>query len=214
MPQQRRHDNILCFSEQRSNSFSTNEEHTKTATANSPQSEYCSRCDNYHCALLLACKNDPKVKCIDSYLDANQSAIFEVDCEKKLPLHLACEYGASPAVLQKLLATNKKALLQKDANGMLPIHLACSSYFGKISRKLPKKLAERTLEEALSFLLSNQASALLEEDNNSMCPIEHAIEANLNLEIIHSLQKLSESIRSSKESRKKMNLKRFNSMCA
>jgi len=174
----------------------------------------CKICDGSHSALLIACMNDPTLKLIDHFLQGNPSAILDVNCEKKLPLHLACEYGASPEVIKRLTYANKKAVRQKDINGLLPIHLACRSYFHSISQYLPKILAEKFLEETLQHLVSTDPSTVMEEDDDETCPLEHAINSKLSLNIVKRLQNTSKVVRRINQIRGKVHLKSFNSISA
>ena len=172
----------------------------------------CPHCSKPHSPLLLACKLNPPLEVIDSLLEANPMAVFEIDCEKKTPLHLACEYGAAPAVIKRIVQANKDATIERDIYGMLPIHRVCESYLDRVDSHLSDEDAEYCLMEVVQGLLGVHPDAILIEDYKEMNPIEYALEAELNLAIIQILQKASERQHNKKVSEQYGNMMNDNFM--
>jgi len=140
--------------------------------------------------LLEACRHDPLVSVVTSLIKAFPSAAHKSNSEKKFPLHVACDHGASPNVIRELLRANKDAALQRDVSGMLPIHRVCRFYYDTIdSWTMPQDIcAYSSVLQILQQLLDTAPSSILEEDGEGVCPIEHALESGIHIDIIQSLQ--------------------------
>jgi len=158
-------------------------------------SPICTHCGESHSVLMLLCRHDPPLKLVESLLRSNPSTAFEKDCIKRTPLHMACEFGASPAIVEKLLKQNPKGVKERDSSGRLPIHLACISYSKSMGTRVPQAIIQNSLLEVLRLLLNHDPASILEKDRDQICPIESAILAGVNANIVHSLQKASETVR-------------------
>jgi len=145
--------------------------------------------------LCLACMYNPPSSVIAQWIHRCPSAAFEIDCEKRLPVHVACEYGASEDVVQELLRVNREGVYQKDVFGMLPIHRLCRSYCYNSSATGSKKLIENSMIQVLRALLDIAPKTILEEDDTDMCPIEHALESGLSISIIHGMRDKAKRVR-------------------
>jgi len=145
--------------------------------------------------LLLACMYNPPLRVIADWIKRYPSAAYAMDDEKNRPLHIACKYGASPQVVQELLRANGKAAFQKDVNGMLPIHKVCRFYYKNTQFSLSRYKTEEALVQILQSLLEIAPRSLLEEDNFQMCPIEHALESGLCIDIVNGLQSKAKGLR-------------------
>ena len=147
----------------------------------------CTLCKESLSPLFYACALDPPLGIIVNLLEANPAAVLDTDCERKLPLHLACEYGASPEVIKELLEANMEAVSKKDIHGMLPIHKVCRYYYDNRSPWVSKTAALKITIDVLNMLLRADPTTIIEEDFKGLCPIEHALETEMNIKVIRAL---------------------------
>jgi len=163
-------------------------------------SQTCNKCNCSHSALLHASKHDPPLRIVRALLRANPIAIYETDCDKKLPLHLACEYGASPEVIKTLIHANKEAVHKRDQNGMIPLHYVCRFYSLVFTRRLPKIIANKCLMEVIRSMLHVDLGILLMECDG-MDAIEIALDAGMDMNVVQTLQ-LAKSLSFEKDKKK------------
>jgi len=155
----------------------------------------CSETVESQSPLLLACENNPPENVVSALIQENPTSVFEADSENMLPLHVACGYGASPKVIAELLKANEDAALQKDRYGMLPIHMVCRFYAeNALIWNNSKSQIHDALVYILHLLLKAAPSTILEEDCTRRCPIEHALETHMNIDIVKALQEKAEKV--------------------
>ena len=150
--------------------------------------------------LVLACKYGPPVDVVSALIEAFPSAINITDSDDMLPLHVACGYGASPKVIRELLRSNKDAMWHRDKSGMLPIHIVCRLYYDNLCIwEVPEDYAFDAMVQTLQYLLKAAPSTLLEEDLSGICPIEHALESDMDIEIVTALQIKAQKVQKVKQ---------------
>lgn len=121
------------------------------------------------------------------------------DSHGKLALHVACENGAYPETIAFLIREDKSACNIPDLEGKFPIHHLCENYVRNSDQSLTLDEAQENFLEILEMILESSNSSLLKLDCHGMCCIEHAINANLDYDIIYSLQKATEILMKSIE---------------
>ena len=155
----------------------------------------CKRCISSHGPLQFACCCNPPASVIKAMIDANPAALNQVDCMNRMPLHIACEYAASPEVIRLLLESNPSATMKKDELGRLPLHTLCENYIGRCDPLLSDDEVEERLMTTIMYLIQTSPTSLHAEDDEEMCPIEYAIEAELEYRIVYTMQKASIELR-------------------
>lgn len=152
-------------------------------------------CNKRHSALHLACLYDPPVRVLKMFTKHYPCLAHESDCLRKLPLHIACENGASREAIKVLIKENRDALMTRDYEGKIPLHSACKHYMDRTDPLISDDDAITRLENVLKTLMIACPESILEEDDEDMCAIEHAIDADLDYELVRFLQESSEEER-------------------
>jgi len=160
------------------------------------RSQLCTRCRQLHSPLFFACVYSPPVGTIKALLRANPWAIFEVDCEQRLPLHIACENGASPKVINELIIAYPEAVSKKDGQGMFPLHKVCQSYYGNVDILVSKEDTLKYLSKVIKVLLKTDPSTILVRDSIGMSPIEYALSARMYTVCLNILLKAESALQS------------------
>lgn len=140
------------------------------------------------------CKKHPQKSDLEYILNKSSSQIRQRDIMGKLPLHVACEQGASADSIMVLINEYESACMIADADGKLPIHHLCENY---VRNSNPNFSLDEVVDEFLNILecmLCSSSNSLLKVDSNGLSPLEHAIEANLDYEIVYSLRKETEKL--------------------
>lgn len=148
------------------------------------------KCNGNHSLLHLALKMQPPLSIIESLVDIFPEAINEIDCMKRLPLHIACLHGTKAQVIKYLVSINPNATEIKDISGKTPLHLLFDDYKKKIyCIQTDSSRTNRTMTEIVTCLCNSGPRSTISEDENDMSPIEFAIEQEADLKVIRLLQK-------------------------
>lgn len=145
-------------------------------------------------SLHAICKTHPCITDVESQLSTSNNAAHMKDSNGKLPLHTACEYGASVEVIETLVDEYTSATMIHDRYGKLPIHHLCESYMRNSSLLISEDDAIDDFLSILEILLYRSSNCLLKLDGNGMSAVEHAIVADLDYDIVYSLQKATEKL--------------------
>ncbi|KAG7344376.1 ankyrin repeat domain protein [Nitzschia inconspicua] len=106
------------------------------------------------------CKHSPPIDVVETFYEANDSAVMIRGYGGYLPLHHACANGASDDVIQYLLSKYPEAVSVADENEhMLPLHLTC-----KVGAS----------EDIFMLLLSHYPEAASSKDDFGRLPLDYA----------------------------------------
>lgn len=139
-------------------------------------------------------KSHPEVSEIKYILNSSPKMTSQRDNFGKLPLHVACESGASVDVVEVLLSEYESACMIADDDGKLPIHHLCENYVRNSDPALSLDEVADDFLMILELMLQSSSNSLLKLDKNGFSPLEHAIEANLDFDLVYSLQKTTETL--------------------
>eukprot|EP00567_Pseudictyota_dubia_P006414 CAMPEP_0197438428 /NCGR_PEP_ID=MMETSP1175-20131217/5430_1 /TAXON_ID=1003142 /ORGANISM="Triceratium dubium, Strain CCMP147" /LENGTH=332 /DNA_ID=CAMNT_0042968161 /DNA_START=108 /DNA_END=1109 /DNA_ORIENTATION=+ len=143
--------------------------------------------------LHFACRFHPPPDVVLSLLELLPDSVRHTDNLGRYPLHVAAKWGASPRVVKFLIEGYPDAAGLQDAMGKTPLHLACESYASKYSSQ---KAEGRPLREAIVEVVRRICRAAPDavnlEDMDDMTALEYAIEADVELKVVRSIQKACE----------------------
>lgn len=168
---------------------------TDNSHAYSCDARCCNTCVSSHAPLQFACCCNPPAAVVKAMIAANPVALKRVDCTNRTPLHVACEFAASPQAIRLLLQADPSAAMRKDGLGRLPLHTLCENYYTRCDPSLSENEAELRLTETITDLIGAFPASLHAEDDEEMCPIEYAIEAELEHRIVYKMQTASIKLR-------------------
>lgn len=147
-----------------------------------------------------ACQCKPPLYVIKALLKISPSSIFVTDNMGHLPLHIAVIYNAEASVVSFLLSRHPNAATSQNEKGQTALHLLfscndCLTYHDTSSRN-----------EISTLLCEACPESVLMEDYSGKCPIEYAVEKEVDKEIIKNLQRTSSRLRRvhDKEMRQRM----------
>lgn len=144
-------------------------------------------------ALHFACRFHPPLDVIMSLAEVCPGSVEKADNMGRYPLHIAAKWGASPRVVKFLLQVYPDAAGLQDAMGKTPLHLCCESYASKYSsRKAEGQPLKDAMVEVVRRLCRAAPDAVNLEDMEDMTALEYAIEADVELKVVRSIQKACE----------------------
>lgn len=143
--------------------------------------------------LHFACRFHPPVDVVASMASHFPGAVRNTDRMGRCPLHIAAKWGAFPEVIKFLIEEYPDAAGFQDAMGKTPLHLACESYASKYSSR---KNGGRPLKDAMVEVVRRLCRAAPDsvnlEDMDDMTALEYAIDADVDLKVVRSIQKACE----------------------
>lgn len=111
----------------------------------------------------------------------------QVDEHGRYPVHVACAHGASSRFAALCVWSNPSSATAKDKNNNTPLQLLCKGTWNGVWDLKTNPSAEKNMIDILEILYRKAPVSLLSEDSGGLGPIEHAINSNLDLKFIVSL---------------------------
>eukprot|EP00562_Extubocellulus_spinifer_P006720 CAMPEP_0178516230 /NCGR_PEP_ID=MMETSP0696-20121128/24994_1 /TAXON_ID=265572 /ORGANISM="Extubocellulus spinifer, Strain CCMP396" /LENGTH=363 /DNA_ID=CAMNT_0020146475 /DNA_START=248 /DNA_END=1339 /DNA_ORIENTATION=+ len=145
-------------------------------------------------ALSFACRFHPPLDVIRALMDLlPPDVVRKTDPIGRSPLHVAAKWGAAPRVIRFLSEAYPDSGGLQDTSGKTPLHLACESYASKYSSsKTDDKPLKESMLEVVRFLCKLSPTTVNIEDNEDFTALEYAIENDLDIKVVRSLQKACE----------------------
>ena len=145
-------------------------------------------------ALSFACRFHPPLDVIRALMDLLPPDVArKTDPIGRSPLHVAAKWGAAPRVIRFLSEAHPKSAGLQDTSGKTPLHLACESYASKYSSsKTDGKPLKESMLEVVRYLCKLSPTTVNIEDNEDFTALEYAIENDLDIKVVRSLQKACE----------------------
>jgi len=144
-------------------------------------------------ALHFTCRFHPPLDVIVSIADFFPGSVLHCDKAGRYPLHIACKWGASPLVLRFLVEEEPSVCAIADETGKTPLHHVCRSYGQNYSAC---KNGGRSLTDALHEIVRGLCKASPDtvnlEDEEDTSALEYAIESDLNMKVVRTIQKACE----------------------
>lgn len=106
----------------------------------------------------------------------------------QFPSHVACSSGSSPEFIAHCINMCPQSVAVKDDAGKTPVHHLCSGYHqgDTVSRATIRKM-----KQILWMLFRKAPASVVGGDNRGLGPIELALESNLGMEFVSTLQDLT-----------------------
>ncbi|KAL7538100.1 hypothetical protein ACHAXR_011324 [Thalassiosira sp. AJA248-18] len=102
--------------------------------------------------------------------------LTEVNSNGRYPVHVACSFGTPSEFVSRCIDANPSSAAVKDNEGQTHIHLLC---------KQP-----RTMKYILWVFYRNAPSSIVSEDSHGLECLEYALESNLGINLILTLQEM------------------------
>lgn len=151
--------------------------------------------------LHTACRYYPSVSVVESLLDLPTISVRKKDTKGRLPLHVACKKGAPAESIKIIMDEYQSACMIPDNDGKLPLHHMCDNYTRNASPMITEDEVIDDFMSILESMLEHSTNSLLKLDNNGLNPIECAIEAGIDYDVIYCLQKATEELLKTRQSR-------------
>jgi len=144
-------------------------------------------------ALHFACRFHPPLDVIVSIAEVFPGAVLHCDKAGRYPLHIAAKWGASPLVLRFLVEEEPSVCAIQDETGRTPLHHICRSYGRNYSvRKNDGRTLKEALLEVVRGLCKASPATVNLEDEEDMTALEYAIESDLDMKVVRTMQKACE----------------------
>lgn len=144
-------------------------------------------------ALHFACRFHPPLDVIVSLAGIFPGAVLHCDKAGRYPLHIAAKWGASPLVLRFLVEEEPSVCALQDETGKTPLHHICRSYGRNYSvRKNEGRPLKEALVEVVRGLCKASPGTVNLEDEEDMTALEYAIDNDLDLKVVRTMQKACE----------------------
>lgn len=131
------------------------------------------------------------IRCIADLLPPDVAA--RPDPIGRSPLHTAAKWGAPPRVIRYLAEMDPAAAATQDVHGKTPLHYAAEFYGSNYApRRSDDKPRKEAVLEVIRYLCKLSPTTVNVEDNNECTALEYAIENDLNIKVVRSLQKACE----------------------
>lgn len=145
-------------------------------------------------ALSFACRFHPPADVIRAMMNLLPPDVArKTDPTGRSPLHIAAKWGAAPRVIRYLSEAHPSSGGLQDSTGKTPLHLACESYASKYSsRKADDKPLKEAMLEVVRYLCKLSPTTVNIEDDEDFTALEYAIENDLDIKVVRSLQKACE----------------------
>ena len=109
------------------------------------------------------------------------------------PLHIAVKAGAPPPVVRYLAEMDPAAGATQDKNGRTPLHYAAQSYASNYDPRRPDDMPKKeAVLQVVRYLCKLSPTTVNLEDDEEYTALEYAIENDLDIKVIRSLQKACE----------------------
>ncbi|KAL7490229.1 hypothetical protein ACHAW6_016018 [Cyclotella cf. meneghiniana] len=109
------------------------------------------------------------------------------------PSHVACSFGSSPAFISRCINMCPQAVAAKDNEGKTPLHHLCQSYHD--SKRAARKSSKTMMQQTLRLLFRKAPASIVAEDNRGIDAIEYALESNLDVNFVQTLQDLTSRLK-------------------
>ena len=109
------------------------------------------------------------------------------------PSHVACSSGSSPAFISHCINMWPQAVAAKDNEGKTPLHHLCQSYHD--SKRAARRSTKRMMQQILRMLFRKAPPSIVAEDNRGIDAIEYALESNLDVNFVQTLQDLTSRLK-------------------
>lgn len=116
--------------------------------------------------------------------------LIQIDSNDRYPIHVACAFGTSSEFVSHCIDMNPSSAAAKDIEGKHPIHLLCQGTWRGFWDIKSNSAAEKNMAGILCMLYCNAPSSIASEDDHGVGSIEYAIESNLGIEFIRTLQRM------------------------
>lgn len=111
------------------------------------------------------------------------------DGNGRVPVHVACSNGCSPEFISHCINYFPQSVSATDNEGKNAVHHLCQSY---VSRKHAMSNATlKTMKQILWMLFRKAPGSIVAEDNQGVDAIELALESNLGMSFIGTLQDMT-----------------------
>ena len=109
------------------------------------------------------------------------------------PLHIAVKAGAPPPVVRYLAEMDPAAGATQDKHGRTPLHYAAQSYASNYDPRRPDDMPKKeAVLEVVRYLCKLSPTTVNLEDDEEYTALEYAIENDLDIKVVRSLQKACE----------------------
>lgn len=145
-------------------------------------------------ALSYTCRFHPPIDIIRAITKLlPRDIVRQIDPMGRTCLHTAAKWGASPRVIRFLAEAYPASVSMPDTSGKTALHLACESYASKYSsRKADGKPVKEATLEVVRYLCKLSPKTVNLEDKEEFTALEYAIENDLDIKVVRSLQKACE----------------------
>ena len=116
--------------------------------------------------------------------------LTQVDDGDRYPIHTACAFGASSAFVSRCINMYPSSTRAMDVEGKSPFHLLCQGTWQGAWDIASNPAAAKNMKEILWMLYREAPSTIVSEDIDGVEPLEHAIDFNIGIGLIHLLQEM------------------------
>jgi hypothetical protein len=105
----------------------------------------------------------------------------------RYPIHVACKWASTPDIIAYLIKTNPSVVGVPDAIGKVPMHYVGEFYLQHFNHTLYNR--DDSMLQVVRLLKTASPQSVNLEDNEGMNAIEYALESNVNLKVIKTMQR-------------------------
>lgn len=121
------------------------------------------------------------------------SSVSSPDASGRYPIHVACKWSATPNVISHLIRLNSSACDVQDDLGKTPMHYFAEFYIANYQHSLKLYPMDESMMVVVKLLRSAAPSSLNLEDNEGCNAIEYALDNNVHIQVIKSMQRACSS---------------------
>ena len=139
-----------------------------------------------HGAIKLGAPDDVLMLLVERF----PKLLTQVDGGDRYPIHTACAFGASSAFVSRCINMYPSSTRAMDVEGKSPFHLLCQGTWQGAWDIASNPAAAKNMKEILWMLYREAPSTIVSEDIDGVEPLEHAIDFNIGIGLIHLLQEM------------------------
>lgn len=111
------------------------------------------------------------------------------DVTGRYPIHVACKWASTPDIIAYLIKANPSVVGVPDSIGKVPMHYVGEFYHQHFNHTLCGR--DESMLQVVRLLKTASPQSVNLEDNEGMNAIEYALECNVNLKVIKTMQRAS-----------------------
>ncbi len=137
------------------------------------------------------CRFQAPLYIVRLFAKAYPESLTSFDALGRSPLHIACAWANSPDTLKFLVDSFPAAASIQDSEGKCPIHHLCHSFMLNYqdTHDIPCLPVKDSMMAIINTLNITAPKSFIVEDNDGMNAIEYAIESEVNIKIIKTMQR-------------------------